>query len=125
MSGRGGGTGQGAGQVGGGAAGPGDDLEDLAEDLVFQRSQRVRGGGGLVGVAGGGAGVRGVLGGGGFGGGLGAELVVLDAQADEVFDGGGVEVGGDDGEDHRGAGEFAGGVAVEPGTAVPRRSEEQ
>src|SRR6202041_99608 len=45
-----------AAQVGGGAAGAGDDLEDLAEDLVFHRGQRLCGGGGGLGVAGGGAG---------------------------------------------------------------------
>ena len=73
-----GGAGQGlaeqvAAQEGRGAAGAGDDLQDLGQDLVFHLGQRVSYCGGLVGVAGGGAGqlggdggsgVRGVRGGG-------------------------------------------------------------
>ena len=43
-------------QEGGGAAGPGDDLQDLGQDLVLQLGQGVGDRGGLLGVAGGGGG---------------------------------------------------------------------
>src|SRR5580704_2006325 len=72
-------------QEGGGAAGAGDDLQDLAEDLVLHVGERVGGRGRVLGVAGGGAGqpgrdrdsgVRGVLGGGAvLGGGRGAGVL--------------------------------------------------
>jgi hypothetical protein len=44
--------------------------------------------------------------------------VVCDTQSDEVFDRGGVDVAGDDGDDHRVADGFPGGVAFEPCAAV-------
>ena len=50
---------------------------------------------------------------------LGAELVKLDAQRDQVLDRGGVDVAGDHRDDHRVAGHLPGGVAVQPGAAVP------
>jgi hypothetical protein len=51
--------------------------------------------------------------------GTGAELVVADAQRDQVLDRGRVDVAGDHRDDHRVAGHLPGGVAVEPGAAVP------
>src|SRR5579862_4187493 len=48
-----------AAQEGGGAAGAGDDLEDLAEDLLLQVGERVGDGGGERGAAGRGAGQAG------------------------------------------------------------------
>jgi hypothetical protein len=47
-----------------------------------------------------------------------AELVELDAQLDQVIQGGRVDLAGDHWRDRRVAGERAGGVAVQPGAAV-------
>jgi hypothetical protein len=52
-------------------------------------------------------------------GGAGADLVVLDAQDDELFDRGRVNVAGDDRDDHRVGGDGPGRAAVQPGAAVP------
>ena len=46
-------------------------------------------------------------------------LVVPDAQGDQVFDRGGVDVAGDDRDDHRVIGDGAGGVTGQPGPAIP------
>src|SRR5580700_453453 len=106
-----------------GAAGAGDDLQDLAQDLLLHLRQRGGDLGGDLGVAGCGAGQPGGNGGGGggdgFGCGLGAELVVFDAEGDQVLDRAGVDVAGDHGDDHRVDCDLPGGVAFQPGAAIP------
>ena len=50
---------------------------------------------------------------------MGADVVVADAEVDQVLDRAGVQVAGDHRDDHRVAGDPAGRVPVQPGAAVP------
>ena len=110
-----------AAQEGGDAAGAGDDLQHLGQDLVLQHFQHlgrcpvtgvraVRGvrAAGAIRVEGAVSAARGVA----------AEAVVSRAQADQHLDCAGVEIAGNYGDEHRVAGHGPGGVAVQPGAAV-------
>jgi hypothetical protein len=105
----------------GDTAGPGDDLDDPGQDLLFQQSQRL----GVPGLSGlrcpsglcclSGllrlpcwSGLRGV----------GAGMVVPGAQADQVVECCGVQLAGDHRDDHRVTRDRAGRVAGQPGPAI-------
>jgi hypothetical protein len=95
----------------GDTAGPGEDLDDPGQDLLFQQSQRL----GVPGLSGllrlpCWSGLRGVS----------AGMVVPGAQADQVVECCGVQLAGDHRDDHRVTRDRAGRVAGQPGPAIRR-----
>ena len=90
----------------------GDDLQDLAQDLLLQPGQRLGHCGGLLrpGCAAGQPGRDRSV---------GPDAVVADAQDDQVLYGVGVDIAGDDRDDHRVARDGAGLLALQPRAAVP------